>query len=78
MLKRHKNIKVCRRVACNIKKCHAKVSSCTLEYYDNLKNVLERVPPKNIYNYDIINLPGKKNLITTTSIVVYGSASGII
>jgi len=65
ILKRYNNI-VCQRVATNIARCRAEVSPQYIsEYFDNLQQVLEHVPPQNIYNYDEINLqdnPGKKNL----------------
>ncbi|XP_025192477.1 uncharacterized protein LOC112592588, partial [Melanaphis sacchari] len=66
LLKRYNNI-VCQRVATNIARCRAEVSpQCISEYFDNLQQVIEHVPPQNIYNYDETNLqdnPGKKKLI---------------
>lgn len=45
MVKRHNNI-VSQHVATNIARCHAEVSpQCISEYFDNLQQVLEHIPP---------------------------------
>lgn len=63
MLRRHKT-EYSQRVATNIKKARAAVSPESLhEYFNNLKEVIENVPPANIFNYDESNMtddPGKK------------------
>lgn len=51
------------RMAQNIKRCRANVTRETvLNYFENLRNTLEDVPPSNIVNYDETNLtddPGR-------------------
>lgn len=64
-LKRHKDV-LTRWVSQNIKTQRAKVTRAALtEFYNNLRDTLEGVPPENIINYDETNLtddPGKKKI----------------
>jgi hypothetical protein len=64
-LKRHPELTV--RSAANIKKVRADVTdNIVSDYIDNLKVLVENVPPENIYKYDETNLsddPGRKRII---------------
>lgn len=55
------------RLASNIKRARAEVSEETISnYMQNLKSVIEGVPPENIWNYDETNLsdnPGSKKVL---------------
>lgn len=65
LLKRHQIIG--QRIATNISRVRADVSPTIInECFDNLKQVLENVPPDNIFNYDESNLqddPGKQKVL---------------
>ena len=65
-MQRHKRV-LARRISENVKHVRAKVSPTVLQnYFDNLKETLEGVPPENIINYDETNLtddPGKKKVV---------------
>lgn len=55
LLKRHQIIG--QRLAINIYRVRADVPPAIVnEYFDNLKQVLDNVPPENIFNYDKSNL----------------------
>jgi len=64
LLKRH--AMVGQRIASNISRARAEVSPTTIaEYFENLENVVDTIPPENIFNYDESNLqddPGKKKV----------------
>ena len=63
LLKRHRGV-AGKRLASNIKKSRAEVSTDLIKkYFDNLEQTLENVPAENIFNYDESNVsddPGKK------------------
>lgn len=63
LLRRHKD-EYSQTVASNIKKARAKVSRVSLiEYFDNLKPIVEGLLSSNIFNYDETNMsddPGQK------------------
>ena len=65
-LKRHRTA-IGRRTCQNIKTARAQMTKDDfVQYFDNLKEVLEDVPPTNILNYDETNLsddPGNEKLI---------------
>ena len=65
-MERHQN-ELTVRICQNIKRSRAKVSPEILEqYFENLADTLEGVPPSNIMNYDETNLsndPGRKRVI---------------
>lgn len=65
LLKRHSVIG--QRIATNISRARAEVSPTTIaEYFENLENVVDTIPPENIFNYDESNLQddlGKKNIL---------------
>lgn len=64
-LRRHPTVTA--RLASNIKRARAEVSEETISnYMQNLKLVIEGVPPENIWNYDETNLsdnPGNKKVL---------------
>lgn len=65
-LERHKR-SVAQRICQNIKRARAAVSHQVInEYFENLGNTIQDVPPENIVNYDETNLsddPGRKRII---------------
>ena len=56
------------RMASNIKRARAAVSKEVLEvYYDNIKDIATKVPPKNIFNYEetcFVDNPGAGKVVT--------------
>ena len=64
-MKRHKEL--ANRYANNMKQARATVTPEEMnQYFDNLTETLEHVPPSNIFNYDESNLsddPGRKKVI---------------
>lgn len=66
-LKRHNDV-LAERICQNIRRARAAVSRDTInEYFNNLENSLEGVPPANIVNYDETNLTdalGRSKIIT--------------
>lgn len=63
LLRRHKNV-ITNKLAANIKRSRADVSKPVIvDYFENLRETLNGVPPENLFNYDEINLqddPGQK------------------
>lgn len=64
-LDRHPNLSV--RFAANIKRTRAAVDEKAItEYIQNVKKLVEDLPPENVYNYDETNMsddPGRKKII---------------